>query len=251
MTPDLIIESAQAMGVRLDRVQAERFIRFRDLLVEWNKRFNLTALTDDASILSLHFLDSLSALPSIQAWRESKQASHRPISLIDVGTGGGFPGIPLKIAQPDLRVTLLDGTAKKVAFCDEVIRTLDLKDAHAVHGRAEELAHQPAHREKYDVVIARAVAPLPALVEYLLPLASVGGLCIAMKGSDALVEAQQAAGALAKLGGRLDRVVNVHLPNRPGKPAPDQRALILIDKIAESAKKYPRSGGAPRKSPLN
>ena len=215
---------------------ADKLQRYRALLLEWNQRFNLTAITDDEGIVLRHFVDSLMVL---------KELPDKPARLIDVGTGPGFPGIPLKIAYPDLTVTVLDSVAKKVKFCDEVIRQLGLKGIRAEQGRAEEVAHQPAYREQFDVVTARAVAALPTLVEYLLPFAKVGGLCIAMKGSDAEAEAAQAENAIRTLGGKLNRVVPVTLPGLP-----DKRALIVIDKIAPTPVVYPRQGGLPRSSPL-
>ncbi len=237
-----ILSGASKLNLPFTVSQADALLLLRDLLIEWNARFNLTALTDDASILTLHFLDSLTALPAIAAL----QAQHkRPLTLIDVGTGAGFPGLPLKIALPDLNVTLMDSTAKKVQFCSEAIRSLRLAGARAVHGRAEEAGHLPQHREQYDVVIARAVAPLPTLVEYLLPLTRVGGLCICMKGSDAQIEATQSAGAISKLGGALNRIDAVAIPGRD-----DKRALILIDKTRPTPRLYPRQAGAPRKAPL-
>jgi 16S rRNA (guanine527-N7)-methyltransferase len=242
MIPQDVFRGANKLGLPLTDAQAGSFVALRDLLVDWNARFNLTALTDDDAILALHFLDSLTALPAIAALQAQRR---RPLTLIDVGTGAGFPGLPLKIALPDLNVTLMDSTAKKVQFCSEAIRALQLAGAQAVHGRAEEAGHQPQHREQYDVVIARAVAPLPTLVEYLLPLARVGGLCVCMKGSDAQSEAAQAAGAITKLGGALKRIDTVSIPDRD-----DKRALILIDKTRPSLKLYPRQAGAPRKTPL-
>jgi 16S rRNA (guanine527-N7)-methyltransferase len=241
MTDNDVLEAARAVDVVLDAQQAAAFVRFAQLLVEWNQRFNLTALTDDASILALHFADSLTLAPVL---RDVMQRTPTP-ALIDVGTGGGFPGIPLKIALPGLRVTLMDSTAKKVQFCDEVIRALNLKGIRARHGRAEEAAHQPEHREQYDVVTARAVAPLPTLAEYLLPFARPGGVCIAMKGSDAQAEADQAAGAIDKLGGGPPLVESTRLPGRD-----DRRALIVIAKLRPTPRLYPRQGGAPRKTPL-
>lgn len=243
MNENDIRDAAKAIGVELASQQARAFVRYRDLLVEWNERMNLTALTDDASILALHFVDSLTAAPVIQSVQQRHNA---PLTLIDVGTGGGFPGIPLKIALPGLRVMLTDSTAKKVQFCNEVMRALKLEEIEAMQGRAEEIAHQPAHREHHHVVIARAVAPMPTLVEYLLPLARVGGVCIAMKGSDAQAEAERAAGAIVNLGGALAQVKPVSLPGRD-----DKRALIVIDKVRSTPKLYPRQGGAPRKSPLS
>ena len=236
-TLTLAIQNA-ALNLQPDAILqiADQLQRYRALLLEWNQRFNLTAITDDEGIVLRHFVDSLMVL---------KVLPERPLRLIDVGTGPGFPGIPLKIARADLTVTVMDSVAKKVKFCDEVIRQLGLKAIRAEQGRAEEVAHQPAYREQFDVVTARAVAALPTLVEYLLPFAKVGGLCIAMKGSDAEAEAMQAENAIRALGGRLNRVVPVTLPGLP-----DKRALIVIDKIAPTPVVYPRQGGMPRSSPL-
>lgn len=211
------------------------------LLQVWNRRFNLTALEQPRDIVSLHFMDSLTVLPVLQ---EEQAQRGRALDVIDVGTGAGFPGIPLKVALPALRLWLLDGTAKKVHFCEIVIEGLKLRDAWAIHGRAEELARTD-RRERFDVALARAVAPLPTLVEYLLPLVRVGGLCVAMKGSDALAEAEQAQRAIQVLGGELEAVRPVRLPDRP-----DQRALVLIRKRRPTPSIYPRAAGAPRKSPL-
>ena len=242
MTKAAIRAAATAIGLTLDDEQAEKLLRLRHLLLEANARFNLTAITADEDILALHFMDSLTPLPFI---RSAQGAPGARLTLIDVGSGAGFPGIPLKIAMPELEVTLMDGTAKKVRFCQQAIAALALADIRAIHARAEEASHQRAHRERYDVVIARAVAPMPTLAEYLLPLARVGGLCIAMKGSEAQREAAEAAGAIAKLGGAPPQVHPVHLPDRA-----DQRALILVHKVAPTPKLYPRAGGAPRKAAL-
>lgn len=229
-------EAARAVGAALTDAQAEQLVRYRDLLLEWNARFNLTAITDDESIVARHFADSLSVLPVLSAGA---------LTLLDVGTGAGLPGIPLKIARPDLRVTLMDGTGKKVAFCQAVIDNLRLTGIRALHGRAEEAAHQREHRERYDAVVARALAPMRTLLEYLLPFTSVGGCCIAMKGSDAQIETEQAAHAIGVLGGELARVQAVTLPNLP-----DQRALVVIRKSRNTPRLYPRQAGKPRTAPL-
>jgi len=242
MTKEDIRAAAAAMGLALDDAQASSLLRFRDLLIAANASFNLTAITDDASILALHFMDSLTPLPFIRALQPTPGAQ---LSLIDVGSGAGFPGIPLKIAMPELDVTMMDGTAKKVRFCQQVITALDLRDIRAIHARAEEAGQQRDHRERYDVAIARAVAPMPTLAEYLLPLARVGGLCIAMKGREAQREAAEAAAAIATLGGAPAQVQPVSLPSRD-----DQRALILVRKVAPTPRAYPRPAGAPRRAAL-
>ena len=232
-----IQDAANAAGVPLSEAQAAQLLRYRDLLIEWNARFNLTAITDDESILARHFVDSLTVLRVLNAGAGQ--------TLLDVGTGAGLPGIPLKIAQPDLDVTLMDSTGKKVTFCQAVIDDLKLAGIRAVKERAEEAAHRPAYREEFDVVTARALAPLPVLVEYLLPFVRVGGLCIAMKGSDAEAEIAQAARAIQMLGGALLRTEPVTLPGLP-----DQRALVVIEKLSPSLRLYPRQAGKPRTSPL-
>ena len=245
MTENDILTVAAAVSAPLSSAQAQALLRFRDLLVAWNERFNLTALTDDVSILALHFTDSLTLVPELAAIQHAAKGAS-PLRVIDVGTGGGFPGVPLKVALPELQMTLMDGTTKKVQFCDEVIRALGLDGIRTVHGRAEEAAHQPAHREHYDVVVARAVAPMQTLAEYLLPFARVGGMVIAMKGGDARVEADQAAAAIEKLGGELMSVKAVALPGRD-----DKRALVILRKVRPTPKLYPRQAGAPRKNPLH
>jgi 16S rRNA (guanine527-N7)-methyltransferase len=237
VTLQQIQAAAQAAGVALDEAQAAQLVRYRDLLVEWNARFNLTAITEDAAILARHFVDSLMALRGFGATPGQ--------SLLDMGTGAGLPGIPLKIARPDLDVTLMDSTGKKVAFCQAVIDDLRLSGIRAVKERAEEAAHKPAYREQFDVVVARALAPMPVLVEYLLPFVRVGGVCVAMKGSDATAETEQAARAIQLVGGALLRIEPVTLPGLP-----DQRALVILHKQHPSPRQYPRQAGKPRISPL-
>ncbi len=170
----------------------------------------------------------------------------RPTStLLDVGSGAGLPGIPLKIARPDLDVTLMDSTGKKAGFCQAVIADLRLTGIRAVKDRAEEAAHKPAYRERFDAVIARALAPMPTLVEYLLPFTREGGCCVAMKGSDVAEEAAQAARAIHILGGELERIETVTLP---GLTIP--HALVVIRKARPTPPIYPRQGGKPRRAPL-
>jgi 16S rRNA (guanine527-N7)-methyltransferase len=249
-----VIDESGRLGVTLDEHQARQFTTYCDVLLETNQRFNLTALRTEADVLSLHFCDSLTVLGALSVsatlsvgatLSASATRSGRRLRLLDVGTGAGFPGLPIKIARPDIDVTLIDGTAKKIGFCADVIERLGLSGVRALHARADELAHEPPHRAGYDIVTARAVAALPTLVEYLLPFVTVGGLCIAMKGGTADEEARDAAGAIRALGGRLRAVQPVALPGRD-----DKRALILIDKIGPTQAKYPRPAGAPRNAPL-
>ena len=237
MQTQTIVAAAAIIGVTLTETQASQLVVYADLLNEWNARFNLTAITEEQAVLALHFIDSLTLLRVLPA--------RSGITLLDVGTGAGFPGLVLKIARPDLFVTVIDSTAKKITFCQEVIRRLRLSGARALHVRSEDFAQRKIERDHYDVVVARAVAMLPTLVEYMLPFVSVGGLCIAMKGGSAEEEARTAVNAIGQLGGALRTVESVELPGLP-----DKRALVLIDKVSRTQSRYPRPAGAPRNSPL-
>ena len=246
ITIQQIQEAAQAVGITVDERQSVQLLRYHQLLTEWNTRFNLTAITGDEAVLTRHFADSLTVLRVILHHRDTESTENKEVyRLLDVGTGAGMPGIPLKIARPDLDVTLMDSTGKKVAFCQAVIDDLKLPGIQAVKERAEEAAHKPAYREQFDVVVARAVAPMPVLAEYLLPFARVGGCCVAMKGGDAAEETEQATRAIRTLGGAPARVEPVTLPGLP-----DQRALVIIEKLKPTPRQYPRQAGKPRTSPL-
>jgi 16S rRNA (guanine527-N7)-methyltransferase len=233
----LEVLAATLLGVTLSSEQAAAFARYQELLAAWNAHTNLTAITAPDDVLVRHFLDSLS-LAHVLTFEPGQR-------LIDVGSGAGFPGLPLKIACPDLHVTLLEATGKKVNFLNHVIQELGLTQAEAVHGRAEDFGQISAQRARYDWVVARAVARLPALVEYLLPLARVGGQCIAMKGATAHEEARDAARAMDLLGGRLNRIETIQLPGLD-----DPHYLIIIDKVAHTPRGYPRQPGTPTRSPL-
>ena len=215
--------------------------RYIALLIEWNSRVNLTAIDDDEGILTRHLADSLTVIPTL----DRCLGSVRSAPVIDVGTGGGLPGIPVKIARPALDVTLMDSTGKKIRFCQTVIDELGLDGIHAIHGRAEEMAHRRDYREQFGIVLARAVAPLPTLVEYLLPFAKPGGWCIAMKGAESQAEADRAGKAITTLGGGETFIEPVALPG-----VPDRRALVVIRKARRTPDLYPRQAGAPRSSPL-
>jgi 16S rRNA (guanine527-N7)-methyltransferase len=232
-----ILAAAAAIDVALTEIQAAQIAKYAALLSEWNARFNLTAITDEQAVLALHFIDSLTLLRVLP--------ERSGLTLLDVGTGAGFPGLVLKIARPEMRVTVIDSTAKKITFCKEVIRVLKLSGVRALHMRSEEFAHVRSERARYDVVTARAVAALPTLVEYVLPFATIGGLCIAMKGGAAAEEAATAAAAIQILGGSLRSIEPITLPGME-----DKRALVLIDKVAHTPMRYPRPAGAPRNSPL-
>ncbi len=234
----LLSQHARAFGLDLTPAQQAQFETYYHLLVEWNEKFNLTTLTDYTAAQLKHFLDSLSAAPLLLGQTNAKK-------LLDVGAGAGFPGMALAIAFPALRVTLLEATGKKVRFLDAVARALPLENVTTVHGRAEDLAHQPQERAAYDYVVARALAEMRTLAEYTLPFARVGGSVIAYKALDAARETAQAQRAIARLGGRVRAVVPVKLADLD-----DARHLVVVDKIAPTPDLYPRAGGAPKHKPL-
>jgi 16S rRNA (guanine527-N7)-methyltransferase len=228
-----LADDAARLGVTLNADQEAQFARLADALVEWNAHTNLTAITDPEGVHVRHFLDSLTV-------------PVRPDErVIDVGTGAGFPGLPLAIAHPSVRVTLLEATGKKIAFLEHVIALLGLTNAVTLHARAEDAGQHPAHRAAYDLAVARAVARLPVLLEYLLPLVRVGGRCIAMKGVTAHEEAESARRALRTLGGRLIGIEPVMLPG-----VDEPHYLVMVEKIAPTPPLYPRKPGTPSKKPL-
>ncbi|MGC9348328.1 MAG: 16S rRNA (guanine(527)-N(7))-methyltransferase RsmG [Anaerolineae bacterium] len=231
---------AQALKIALKPEHLEALRIYQRELVAWNQRFNLTAITDNVGVQIRHFLDSLSCLLALEPGEHF--GSKR---VIDVGTGAGFPGIPLKIVCPGMQLTLLEATGKKVGFLEHVVDTLNLQDVTVIHGRAEELGQDPQHRERYDWAIARAVADLPILVEYLLPLVRVKGRALAQKGEGAPAEVQRSSWALAQLGGQVRRLVPVDLHGLA-----ETRYLVIVDKVAATPGKYPRRPGMPNKRPL-
>lgn len=244
MTPDLqrLKDGAQAMGLPLSQAQLAAFQLYYDELVAWNQRFNLTAITAYDQVQVRHFLDSLSCL----LLKEVRNALRRPgARFIDVGAGAGFPGLPLKLLYGQARLTLLEATGKKVAFLEHMIQALDLRETTAIHARAEELGHDPAHRGQYDLALARAVAELAVVAEYTVPLCKVGGYVVAQKGEAGAAEAWSAERAITLVGGQLERVVPVQLPGLP-----EERSLVLIRKVGPTPEAYPRRPGIPAKRPL-
>ncbi|PWH19892.1 MAG: 16S rRNA (guanine(527)-N(7))-methyltransferase RsmG [Anaerolineae bacterium] len=227
----------QKLGLRLSSRQLEAFQRYEQLLVEWNQRLNLTAIRSPEMIRIKHFLDSLTCLSVMSPLTAQR--------VVDVGSGAGFPGIPLKIAFPSLELTLIESIGKKAAFCQMVVQELGLNAVTILPQRVEEVGQLPQHREQYDWAVARAVANLPTLAEYLLPLVRVGGAAIAMKGESAPAEVHQAERAIAILGGQVRKLVPVHLPQ-----VAEDRYLVIIDKIAATPPTYPRRVGLPEKRPL-
>jgi 16S rRNA (guanine527-N7)-methyltransferase len=235
-----LVEGAAALGVTLDDAQVAAFARYRDLLLDWNARINLTAITDPAEVLTRHFLDSLTCLLAVPPERRQQ-----PLRLLDVGSGAGFPGLPLAIACPRRRVTLLEATGKKVRFLETVITALGLVNAHAIHGRAEEVAHQPGQRGRYDLVTARAVASLPTLLEYCAPFAHTGGHILMPKKGDLAQELAAGERAAKLLGARLLMPVPVTLPLLD-----DGRVIVVARQQRPCPAQYPRPAGAPAKRPL-
>jgi 16S rRNA (guanine527-N7)-methyltransferase len=233
----LIQEAAALFNVHLTGRQAAAFTTYEKELIEWNSKFNLTAIRDSESIRTKHFLDSISC---VLAWKLNP-----PNNLIDIGTGAGFPGIPLKILYPNLKLTLAESVGKKTTFCQHLVRVLGLENVTVIQARAEELGQNAEHREKYDWAVARAVANLNVLSEYLIPLVRVRGTMLAQKGESGPAEAQSAEGAMKILGGKLRQLIPVHLPG-----IAEDRYLILIDKVVATPPKYPRKPGVPAKQPL-
>jgi 16S rRNA (guanine527-N7)-methyltransferase len=232
----LAAEAREVVGLELTPEQLAALSAYAALLREWNERFNLTSITDEEGMRVKHFLDSLTVLKALPAGA---------LRVADVGTGAGFPGLPLKIARPELRLTLIEATGKKVTFLEAVVVALKLRDVTVVKARAEEVGQDPLHREQYDWVLARAVAELPVLLEYTLPLARVGGGVVAQKGENAAAEAEAARGAARSLGGRLRSLVPIHLPGLA-----ELRYLVVYDKVAATPKPYPRRPGVPSKAPI-
>jgi 16S rRNA (guanine527-N7)-methyltransferase len=235
--------SAKQLGLPLSKQQLNAFQLFYEDLVEWNQHFNLTAITEYEQVQIRHFSDSLSCLVAIR--QAGRLPEGRALRCIDVGSGAGFPGIPIKIYCPQMNMVLLEATGKKVDFMANVIAHLGLKEIQAVKGRAEELANEPLHREQYDLVLARAVAELPVLAEYTLPFCRLGGTVIAQKGVRAREEAHLAEYAVSMLGGQVRRVIPIELLGLA-----ETRNLVVIEKTARTPEKYPRRPGMPAKRPL-
>lgn len=233
----MIAEVQHLTGLKLTPRQASAFEIYERELLEWNEKFNLTAIRDPEGVRTKHFLDSLTCLIEMR--------EHPPVRLIDVGTGAGFPGIPLKIVMPNLRLTLVESVGKKANFCSHMVDELNLEAVQVITARAEDIGQDPKHREAYDWAVARAVAALPILAEYLLPLVKVGGFFLAQKGESGPQEAHSAEKAFQMLGGRLKKITPVNLPG-----VAEQRFLVVVQKAAATPPKYPRRAGIPSKSPL-
>lgn len=233
----LLEEKLQELGIQINEIQKRQFDDFYRLLIEWNKVMNLTGITEYEEVVEKHFVDSLSLIEIL----DIDKVEH----VIDVGTGAGFPGIPLKIAFPHLRITLLDSLNKRIKFLNNVIEELGLKDIYTIHGRAEDFARQSDHREKYDLCVSRAVANLATLSEYCLPYIRVGGMLISYKSGDIEEEVSESKKAVSILGGEMEKIYKFYLPGTD-----ISRSFVKINKIKSTGKRYPRKAGLPSKEPL-
>ena len=226
-------EESEKIGIKLPDEQLNEFYEYMQLLLEWNEKMNLTAITDPEEVIKKHFVDSI----TIKKYIKEKSR------LIDVGTGAGFPGIPLKIVDKSIKLTLLDSLNKRINFLNEIIEKLNLKEVNTIHSRAEEYAKNKA-RESYDVAVSRAVADLPILLEYLMPYVKLNGICICMKGPKAQEELERSKKAINILGGKLEKVEKITIDEEM------ERNLIIIRKIKDTSNKYPRKAGVPTKNPI-
>lgn len=233
----LFEEKLLAIGITLDEKQKHQFYEFYEILVEWNKVMNLTGITEYEEVNEKHFVDSLSIIKAVDLTKVE--------TVIDVGTGAGFPGIPLKIAFPHLNIVLLDSLNKRIKFLDAVIEKLGLEGIRTIHGRAEDYAKQEEYREQFDLCVSRAVANLATLSEYCLPYIKVGGMFVPYKSGEIDEEVSAAKKATHILGGKLQDVIKFQLPGTE-----IGRSFVKIEKVQNTSKKYPRKAGLPAKEPL-
>jgi len=233
----LLVQEAAAYGITLDEKQLRQFSRYMDLIIEWNMRINLTAIVDRQEIEVRHFIDSLACI-MITGGLGKKQ-------IIDVGSGAGFPGLPLKIVFPSTQLSLLDSSSKKCEFMEAVALELGLEDVLILNERVENIGHSPDHRNSYDWVFARGVARMNILAEYLLPLCCQGGSVIAFKGKNAKSEIRDAKTAFSILGGSEAKTYEIKLPG-----SPKEHYLVVVEKVGVTPERYPRRVGIPKKRPL-
>lgn len=232
----LISSYGKEISIEFSNIQIEKFYKYMNLLIEWNEKINLTAITEPKEIIIKHFIDSLTVLKDIKGKN----------TLVDVGTGAGFPGIPLKIMDEEIKITLLDSLNKRINFLNEVINQLDLKNIETIHSRVEDAGKNKKYRERFDIATARAVANLATLSEYMLPLVKVGGKSICMKGSEVSEELQNSKKAISILGGEIENIDNFQLPK-----SDMMRNIVIIKKVKNTPTKYPRKPGTPSKEPIN
>lgn len=228
-------EYSNEIGIQLNEEQIDQFYTYMRLLLEWNEKINLTAITEPEEIIRKHFMDSITISKYIE----------RNKKVIDVGTGAGFPGIPLKIIRRDIDILLLDSLNKRIHFLDEVIKKLELSHIQTIHARVEEFGKNKVYRESFDIATSRAVANLSTLSEYFIPLVKVNGTCISMKGSNVEKEVEQSKSAISILGGKIEKIEKFTLPK-----SDIARSIILITKVKNTPLKYPRKPGTPEKEPL-
>ena len=233
-----LVDGCRQLNIELSDEQIRQFICYYEMMTEKNKVMNLTAITEWEEVLTRHFLDSLLVCRVVDL-------SGKSLTVLDLGTGAGFPGIPLKIAFPQLRVTLADSLNKRIVFLNEVIEALQLKEISAVHARAEELGHRKEYREKYDLVVSRAVANLSSLSEYCIPFVKTGGRFISYKSTNIDTEYQDSKRAFSILGGRSEGVKILPLPETDL-----ERSFVIVDKVKDTPLKYPRKAGTPSREPL-
>jgi 16S rRNA (guanine527-N7)-methyltransferase len=236
-----LIEGAGKLGIKLDSGQLKQFELYYRELIEWNRKINLTAITDYSSVQVKHFLDSLTVTLALS----EEEVASPDFKIVDIGTGAGFPGVPLKILFPRPSLLLIEPTAKKTAFLDHIVGKLQLQNVEVLNSRAEEAAHLPAYREQFDLVLSRAVALLPTLAELTLPFCRIGGRFIAQKKGGVDQEIAGAKKAIAVMGGRLDETRKIELDEFA-----DVRYLVIIDKIYPTPREYPRRPGVPKRRPI-
>jgi 16S rRNA (guanine527-N7)-methyltransferase len=234
---DLMIQYAEKFKINIDEEKLDKFKKYKALIKEWNEKINLTAITDEDDIIKKHFIDSISVLES--------NVIKNGMEIIDIGTGAGFPGIPLKIILPDSKILLVDSLNKRVNFLNEVIRMLELHGIEAIHGRAEEVAKKPEYREKFNIVVSRAVANMTVLSEYCIPFAKIGGYFIAMKGPSSENEIEESKHAISILGGKIKNVVETRMLQ-----SDMNHRLVIVEKVKSTMNKYPRNYGQIEKKPL-
>ena len=232
---EIMISYAEKINIKFTEEQLEKFYQYMNMLLEWNEKINLTAVVEPKEVILKHFIDSL----TINKYLKENA------TLADVGTGAGFPGIPLKILRPDIKVTLLDSLNKRINFLNEVIEKLNLEDIVTVHSRIEDFGKNKSYREKFDYVTARAVANLAVLSEYLIPIAKIGGKCVCMKGSNVEEEIESGKKAINVLGGKIEKVDEFVLPD-----SDISRNVIILSKIKNTPARFPRKAGMPYKEPL-
>ena len=226
---------ASKLDININEEQSTLFYNYMNLLLEWNKNINLTAITEPNDIITKHFIDSITINKYIKNSNK----------LIDIGTGAGFPGIPLKIINKNINITLLDSLNKRIKFLSQVIKELKLDKIETIHGRAEDIAHNKEYREQYDIATSRAVAPLNVLLEYLIPFIKIEGKCICLKGPEVENEIKEAKNAMNILGCRIENIEQLTIPNTDIK-----RNIIIITKTKKTSEIYPRKAGTPSKKPL-